>query len=306
MSALILHQYALSPFSEKIRAMLGYTGIPWQAVTVREMPPRPHLETLTGGYRKIPVAQSGADIFCDTRIVSAELAQVSGLPALDATRASDEVAVFVREADLELFLAALIGSSGPGMLGKLIRETSVLDAFRFLKDRINMGRKARVPSMTPKQARQRLADHLTSLENRLSQHHYVFGPQACIADFSAYHSLWYARDLAGKSLASRYPRVDEWMNRLQAYGHGDQQPLSIDSALAEARNNTPRPLPTGESHEHLGQSVRIAPDDYARDPVIGELVAVTESRWILKREHDDVGTVHVHLPRDGFRLKPEQ
>lgn len=305
MSALILHQYALSPFSEKIRAMLGYTGIRWQAVTVREMPPRPHLDVLTGGYRKIPVAQIGADVFCDTRIVSAELAQLSGLPSLDAARASREVADFVREADLTLFLASLIGSSGLGMLGTLIRETSLLEAFRFLKDRINMGRKARVPSMTPKQARQKLADHLKALEHRLSQGNYLFGEQACIADFSAYHSLWYARDLAGKSMAPHYPRVDQWMNRLQSYGHGDQQPMSIDGALAEARNNDPRPLPAGEDHELWGRTVCVAPDDYARNPVIGELVAATESRWILRRHHDDVGTVHVHLPREGFRLKPE-
>ncbi|HBC20217.1 MAG TPA: glutathione S-transferase family protein, partial [Alcanivorax sp.] len=53
MSDLILHHYALSPFSEKVRAMLGYAGLDWQSVTVREMPPRPMLAPLAGGYRKI-------------------------------------------------------------------------------------------------------------------------------------------------------------------------------------------------------------------------------------------------------------
>ena len=74
MNSLILHHYTMSPFSQKIRSMLGYTGIQWQSVITREMPPRPLLETLTGGYRKIPMAQIGADIFVDTRTIAAEIA----------------------------------------------------------------------------------------------------------------------------------------------------------------------------------------------------------------------------------------
>ena len=33
---LILHQYSFSPFAEKIRSMLGFTDLSWQAV---EVPP---------------------------------------------------------------------------------------------------------------------------------------------------------------------------------------------------------------------------------------------------------------------------
>ena len=67
MSDMILYHYALSPFSEKIRAMLGYTGMSWESVTVPEMPPRPQLDRLAGGYRRVPVAQMGADILCDSK-----------------------------------------------------------------------------------------------------------------------------------------------------------------------------------------------------------------------------------------------
>ncbi|MEQ9465562.1 MAG: hypothetical protein RJQ10_18015 [Haliea sp.] len=38
---LILHHYAMSPFAQKIRSMLGYAGLPWQSAIAREMPPRP-------------------------------------------------------------------------------------------------------------------------------------------------------------------------------------------------------------------------------------------------------------------------
>ena len=53
MNDLILHHYAMSPFSEKIRAMLGYAQVNWQSCITREMPPRPLLARLAGGYRKI-------------------------------------------------------------------------------------------------------------------------------------------------------------------------------------------------------------------------------------------------------------
>jgi len=62
MSDMILYHHALSPYSEKIRAMLGYAGMRWESVIVPEMPPRPQLDRLAGGYRRVPVAQIGADI----------------------------------------------------------------------------------------------------------------------------------------------------------------------------------------------------------------------------------------------------
>ena len=91
MSAIILHHYPMSPFSEKMRAMLGYAGLSWQSVIHKEMPPRPQLARLAGGYRKIPVAQIGADIFCDTRIISTEIAALAGKPELALENCSQEI-----------------------------------------------------------------------------------------------------------------------------------------------------------------------------------------------------------------------
>jgi len=82
MTDLILHHYPMSPFSQKTRSMLGYANLPWQSVITREMLPRPHLQTLAGGYRKIPVAQIGADIFCDSHSIASEIARLSDKPEL--------------------------------------------------------------------------------------------------------------------------------------------------------------------------------------------------------------------------------
>ena len=52
MTDVILHQYAGSPFSEKIRSLLGYKEQSYQAVEIPVIMPKPDLMALTGGYRK--------------------------------------------------------------------------------------------------------------------------------------------------------------------------------------------------------------------------------------------------------------
>ncbi|XOZ34458.1 glutathione S-transferase family protein [Halomonadaceae bacterium KBTZ08] len=302
MADLILHNYPMSPFSEKIRAMLGYTGLDWQSVTVREMAPRPKLEALTGGYRKIPVAQDGADIHCDTREIAREIAARAERPELALEHNSDAVQTFVREADLELFLACVIGASGPGMLAKLAKETSVTNALRFLWDRASIGRTAKVSAMSPKQARTRIEQHLERLEDMLERD-FLFGEKPCVADFSAYHGLWYVRELAERAVIRDYPKVNGWMDRIQAFGHGTRRDLSEEGALEQARQAEPKEIDAPGEDPLLGRMVSVAPDDYARDPVTGTLVAASEHKLILSRESGDLGRLHVHFPKAGFQLR---
>jgi glutathione S-transferase len=67
MTDLILHYYERSPYAEKIRLALGLKGLPWRSVLAPMVMPKPELVELTGGYRRIPVLQMGADVYCDTR-----------------------------------------------------------------------------------------------------------------------------------------------------------------------------------------------------------------------------------------------
>jgi glutathione S-transferase len=100
----------MSPFSEKIRAMLGYADLSWQSCMTREMPPRPLLARLAGGYRKIPVAQIGADIFCDSHIIATEIAQLSNKPLLAVENLDAVQQAFITKVDLDLFFACLFAA----------------------------------------------------------------------------------------------------------------------------------------------------------------------------------------------------
>src|SRR5579862_9083211 len=79
---IILHNYPNSPFSEKIRVAFGIKKLPWRSVIQPVIMPKPDLIPLTGGYRKTPVMQIGADIFCDTQIIIREIEKRHPAPTL--------------------------------------------------------------------------------------------------------------------------------------------------------------------------------------------------------------------------------
>ena len=56
-----------------MRVVFGMKGLTWRSVEIPNMMPKPDLMPLTGGYRKTPVMQIGADIFCDTQIIMREI-----------------------------------------------------------------------------------------------------------------------------------------------------------------------------------------------------------------------------------------
>ena len=87
MSQPILHHYPTSPFAEKIRLILGYKKLAWQSVIIPRIMPKPDLTALTGGYRRTPVMQIGADIYCDTALIADVLDNPRDPANIDAVRA---------------------------------------------------------------------------------------------------------------------------------------------------------------------------------------------------------------------------
>ena len=82
MSELILHHYDMSPYAEKIRLALGLKGLPWRSVQTPMVLPKPDHIELTGGYRRVPVLQIGADIYCDTHLITRVLDRIQPEPPL--------------------------------------------------------------------------------------------------------------------------------------------------------------------------------------------------------------------------------
>ena len=108
------------------------------------MPPRPNLDPLTGGYRKIPVLQVGADLFCDTRIITAEIATLTGRPELDRNHCSAEIQRFIDEVDLRVFFASASSASPAKALAAMLLKFGPFTTVKFIKDRVAMAGNAKV------------------------------------------------------------------------------------------------------------------------------------------------------------------
>lgn len=304
-NTLILHNYYMSPFSEKIRAMLAYSQLEWISAPTSDTPPRPVIEALAGGYRKIPVAQIGADIFCDSRTIASEIAARTNLPLLALENCDEAVQDYAKHVDLKIFFACLFSSGSLALGRKVLKSMSFGDLGRFIIDRANIGRTASssVPKMGLFEAKRVIRQHLEDLESRLTGN-YIFGEQANHADFSAYHSLWFARDLAESGLFKNFPKINAWMDRLQAADSGCLKEIDPKDCLAIAQNAKPRAIPEAFLHdEQIGQTVSIAPADYGRLPTTGVLVGSNGHQWIIARESSQLGLVHVHFPKLGYSLR---
>ena len=107
MSQLILHHYPTSPFAEKVRLIMGYKKLAWHGVTIPMVMPKPDVVALTGGYRRTPLLQIGADVYCDTSLIATVLEHLQPQPALFPEPLKGLARIVAQWADGELFWAAM-------------------------------------------------------------------------------------------------------------------------------------------------------------------------------------------------------
>jgi glutathione S-transferase len=113
MSELILHHYPTSPFAEKTRLMLGYKNLPWKSVIIPMIMPKPDVVALTGGYRKTPILQIGADIYCDTALISDVLEHLQPEPSVYPEPSKGLARTLAHWADNTLFWTSMAYNTQP-------------------------------------------------------------------------------------------------------------------------------------------------------------------------------------------------
>lgn len=310
MSELILHHYPESPFAEKIRLLLGHKKLGWRSVTVPIVMPKPDLMPLTGGYRRTPVLQVGADVYCDTALIARVIERLHPAPAIysDHSGLSDKtLALF---ADTQLFSAAVAYAMQPAGLAAMFADKSQQELAAFAEDRRRFRQGGAALRMPLPEATMLLMNVLPRLDAQLADdRRFLGGDAARISDFSVYHPLWFiGRAGPMAAIFDPYPHLRGWMGRMAAIGHGASTPMSPADAIATAHRSAPTLLP-GRSLRELdgaavGDRVSIAPTDYGVDPVEGILVNAEVDSVAVRRTDPRAGEVVVHFPRVGFRLTP--
>ncbi|WP_077047382.1 glutathione S-transferase family protein [Pseudomonas sp. KK4] len=309
MSELILHHYPTSPFAEKARLLLGFKGLSWRSVKISPVMPKPDLTALTGGYRKTPILQIGADIYCDTALIARRLEQEKALPAFFPEGQEMIVAAFAAWVDSVVFQHAVSLVFQPESVAVRFGSLPPEAIKAFLADRAGLFSGGSATRLSAEQARHQWPTIMARLEQQLQreQGDYLFG-EPSVADFSLAHCLWFLKATPVTSpLVDNYPAVSAWLTRVLGFGHGAASEMTSEQALEVARNATPAALPDEQFEEpnglEVGQQVIIAATDYGVDPVAGALLFAGREELILRREDERGGVVHVHFPRFGFRIE---
>lgn len=265
------------------------------------VPPKPTLTPLTGGYRKTPTLQIGADVYCDTRLIARELERRHPLPTLFPDGQRGLSLALSHWSDTALFQpgAALSMAMNQELPADLLADRKAffnfMDFTRLAADRAHL--------LTQLRANVALID-----EQLIDGRHFLQGSEAGWADINAYFPLWMVRTFVppASEMLDRFARTRQWESRVQAIGHGMREDMEAEVALDEARSATPEAGrgvdPDDELGLRVGDRVVVAPDDYGKVDVEGDLVTLELHEVAISRRDDRVGDVVTHFPRIGYRV----
>ena len=314
MPNIILHHYPTSPFSEKVRLVLGFKKLNWQSVVIPMIMPKPDVVALTGGYRKTPFMQIGADIYCDSSLICDVLEQLQPEPTLYPAHQKGVARILAQWADTTLFWAAMaynFSPAGAAQMFGLDKPENMAVAKAFGDDRAKM--RVAVPRLPPADAAASYKSYLRRIANMLEDRPYLLGDAPCIADFATYHPLWFTRHCtsAMAGILDATPGVLAWMDRMAAIGHGVMEKSNAINSIADCAINTTAIEENTSKNaifkdEHgipLGSLVSIASDAFGPEPTEGVLIAATRMHYTLRRVDERAGVVHVHFPRIGYVMK---
>jgi glutathione S-transferase len=299
MAEIILHHYDVSPFSEKVRLMLGIKGLAWRSVIQPVIMPKPDLIPLTGGYRRIPVMQIGADVYCDSQAILAELERRKPDPPV--IRGADwAVNLWADRMWFNASVVPIFAERGDQVPKEFIADREKLSGRPFDTGAM----KAADPFM-----RAQWRAYAAWVEEGLAGGDFLGGATPSLSDVAAWMNVWWlggaAPEIAERLMAG-FERTLAWRDRIRAIGHGKRSEMAPAEALQAAAKASPSEDvgcdPNDLSGLRGGDPVVVQADDYGRDPIEGVLVGLTPDRVTIARECGELDVLHVHFPRAGYVL----
>jgi glutathione S-transferase len=303
---LILHQYDVSPASEKVRVVLGAKQMTWSACDQPQIMPKDDLTALTGGYRRVPMLQIGADLFFDSGLIIEELERRFPHPRVLANSGSG-IGIGLQhwaEGSVLMTVASLLYGGDRDSSSEYQADRSAL-----------LGRDFDVEAMERAWSAnsEMLRWHLALLDRQLTDERtYLTGSVFDIADATFYALVRYIHCGKGKTAAllRDFPLVEAWADRIHAIGHGQRSEITRAEAIEIAKIAKPA-IATGRSshlpHEPApGDRVRVKYFD-ANTPLLhGVLMSITPLRLSVRIENPALGPMVAHMPRTAGRVLPDR
>ncbi len=299
MSEIIFHNYPQSPVAEKVRKAFGIKGLDWNSVEIPRLPPKPDLMPLTGGYRRTPVMQIGADIYCDSQCILMELQRRFPEPDFQADwglcRWNDQVL-------FDLAVRLVLGGNADVLPEDFARDRGRL----YFGPNPDLHKVAEDLPHVMAQLRGALGWWQNELINGGS---FLAGQRAGLADVLAWYLVWFIRGRwkGGPELIAPFSEIVKWEARMDAIGYGTSHDMTATQALEIARKCDTACAPCVDDNDPQGlkpgQQVWIRPDSDGGDPAVEGLVHYADHQTIsILRDDSRVGQVCVHFPRIGYRV----
>ena len=306
-SDIILHNYPQSPVAEKVRVALGIKGATWRNVEIPRLPPKPMLTPLTGGYRRTPVMQIGADIYCDSQCIIRKLETHVQGPSLTPTADAGLMWCLSRWTDGPLFDLAVklvLGSAGDNLPQDFAEDRGRL----YLGEDWAAGLKqanAQLPHLVAQ-----MRAPLTWLDDTLSDgRSFLLGDAASAIDAQIYYVVWFVRGrwAGGPAMLSEFSHLERWEKAVEGLGHGTQSDLSAEAALELAKAKEPAETIGVSANDpqglEVGMAVTVSPDvNGGEQPVDGTVRYADAETICIDRSDPQTGAVSVSFPRAGYRI----
>lgn len=304
MSEIILHHYDFSNYSEKVRVALGYKKGAWKSVVVPAVLPKPDLTALTGGYRRAPVLQIGADIYCDTRLILHEIERRLPDRTIYPPKTIGIANAVSSWAETTFFRSVMLlawGTNHDLMPSQLYEDRAAMRGLPTPSQQSVERAAARSAPLVRAQ--------MPFIENILADGRpWLCGGDFSVADLSVYHAIWFLTDRSDRLISELdgFDALKSWKDRMRALGHGEHQEISAKEAIAIAKNESP--LEPRSSIRHLqdpaiGEKVEIRASDYAKDAIVGVLDMLDMDEISIRYLSPGAGEIAIHFPRIGYDLR---
>jgi len=104
-----------------------------------------------------------------------------------------------------------------------------------------------------------------------------------------------------------FAHLRAWMERIEAFGHGQITEIDGKEAVEVARKATPRTETRADPEEPNGLTpgdrVEVVHESFGRDPVAGELTTSSVQEIAVRRRDERAGEVVVHFPREHYVVR---
>ncbi len=273
--------------------------------------PKPDLMALTGGYRKTPVLQIGAEIYCDTALICRVIDRLYPANSVYPLEQAAALGAAVHWTDTFLFKVSVAVAFQPKALAGSDLFSDQAAAAAFMADRAELSKGSTELGIDLKIAVPYWTMHMQRLDAQLSTADFLGGDKPNVLDFSTYHCCWFVyKNEALKPELEQFPALAQWMLRIAGFGHGEIVSINGEEAVAIARDSdiatAPKATDFVDEQLSVGTSVDVMPIDYGFQPTQGELLLASTEEIVIKRVDERAGNVAVHFPRLGFQVNASQ